>query len=287
MYQASLILEGGAMRGIFTAGVLDYLMEQDCWFSHVIGVSIGSCNATDYISKQIGRTRDCMALKDDSLRYITTNPVKWLKKREVFDMDMIFDKYPNQFFPFDYETYFSSPITCEIVTTNCVTGQPEYMDDRQDRKRLMSVISASCSMPYVNHTVEVDGVPYFDGGVADPMPILHSMKLGFRKNVIVSTRYRGYRKKPHRWTKLMNNILYAKYPGFIKTMNERTQRYNKIMDLVDKWEMEGNVFVIHPETAEVSRTEQDYDKLMAFYDHGCGIMKERFGDLVRFLEKPV
>ena len=159
-HQSSLVLEGGGSRGVFTAGVLDYLMEKEVKFPYVVGVSAGSCNALDYVSWQPGRTRDCMIIEDKANSYIATKEA--LKKHELFDMDMLFDKYPNELFPFDFDTFFQSDTECELVVTNCQTGDAEYMTEKHDRKRLMDIGRASSSIPVVSPMVEIDGVPYLD-----------------------------------------------------------------------------------------------------------------------------
>ena len=124
MEKATLVLEGGATRGVFTSGALDFLMEQKLYMSHVIGVSAGACNGVDYVSKQIGRTKNCMIHTEKEYDYI--NIRKFVRERSLIDMDMIFEKFPNEVYPFDFDTYFQSDIVCEMVTTNCVTGKAEY-----------------------------------------------------------------------------------------------------------------------------------------------------------------
>ena len=141
MTKASLVLEGGATRGVFTSGALDYLMEKNVYLSHVIGVSAGSCNGVDYVSKQIGRTRDCMIHKEKEYDYYM-GIRKFIKEKSLLNMDMIFDKYPNEIFPFDYDTYFASDMEFEVVTTNCITGKAEYMKEKSDKERLMKICRA-------------------------------------------------------------------------------------------------------------------------------------------------
>ena len=284
LIRAGMVLEGGAMRGIFTAGVLDYLMEQERWFSYVAGVSAGSSNAADYVSRQIGRTRDCMAVKDKDKRYIHSNPLEFLRTGEIFDMDMLYNRYPNELFPFDYETYFRSDIDCELVLTNCLTGKAEYLDDREDRKRLLSLIAASSSIPLMSSMVEVDGTPYLDGGLADSIPILRAMEKGYRKILVVLTREKGYRKKAKSPVRHLVRLYYRKYPELVKTIVNRGKVYNRTMELVEKWEEEGKIFVIRPEMPVVSRTEQDCEKLLAFYQHGYDRMKEQYSRLMDYLE---
>ena len=143
----AVILEGGANRGVFTAGALDFLMEQEYYIPHVIGVSAGACNALDYVSRQIGRTRDCMIVTDEKNRYVNKNIKTIVEKKALLDMDMVFERYPYEIFPFDFDTYFASPQTCELVVTNCETGRAEYLDDRENKERLLAIGRASSSMP--------------------------------------------------------------------------------------------------------------------------------------------
>ena len=163
----AVILEGGANRGVFTAGALDFLMEQEYYIPHVIGVSAGACNALDYVSRQIGRTRDCMIVTDEKNRYVNKNIKTIVEKKALLDMDMVFERYPYEVFPFDFDTYFASPQTCELVVTNCETGRAEYLDDRENKERLLAIGRASSSMPIACPMVEIDGNEYVDGGVAD------------------------------------------------------------------------------------------------------------------------
>ena len=146
MTEAGLVLEGGATRGVFTSGALDYLMEKDLYFSYVVGVSAGSCNAVDYVSKQIGRTRDCMIHRGKEYSYYY-GLKDFVKERSLLDMDMIFNKYPNELFPFDFDTFLNSDMQCEMVVTNCITGKAEYLSEHSSAKRMMDICRASCSMP--------------------------------------------------------------------------------------------------------------------------------------------
>ena len=175
MITGTMVLEGGATRGVFTSGALDYLMEKDVYLSHVIGVSAGSCNGVDYVSRQPGRTRDCMIQKDKEYNYYF-GLKDFIKEKSVLDMDMVFDRYPNEIFPFDFDTYFASEMECEIVITNCVTGRAEYRTEEEDRDMLMRLCRASSSMPLLAPMVNIDGVPYLDGGLADSIPIERALE---------------------------------------------------------------------------------------------------------------
>ncbi|XCP83709.1 patatin family protein [Roseburia hominis] len=283
MITAGLILEGGATRGVFTSGVLDYLMEKDIYLSHVIGVSAGSCNAVDYVSKQIGRTRDCMITQGEEYNYYY-GLKDFVRNRSVLDMDTIFDKFPNELIPFDYDTYFASEITCEIVATNCLTGKAEYLTENHDRERLMRICRASSSMPLVCPIVNLDKTPYLDGGLADSIPVRRALKLGLEKNVVVLTRPRGYRKKPvSKPLARMYRRLYGKYPELVRICIQRNRIYNRTMELIEKLEAQGKIYVIRPEVKPVSRLEKDQHKLMAFYHHGYELMEKQLPDMMKYL----
>lgn len=284
MQKATMILEGGATRGVFTSGVLDYLMEQDLYTSHVIGVSAGSCNALDYVSKQPGRTRDCMILTDKKDDYIYGFR-KFIKEKSVMNMDMIFDTYPNKTFPFDFETYFRSEMKCEIVVTNCLTGKAQYLDERQDKARLMKLGRASCSMPLLTPIVRVDGIPCLDGGLADSVPIERARTYGNRKIIVILTRNPGYRKK--RISKGMARVYreaYRSYPNLLRAILTRSLRYNRTMDQIEGLEEEGKIFVLRPQVKTVSRLERNGEILTGFYEHGYNLMAREYDRLMKYLE---
>ena len=284
MIEAGLVLEGGAARGVFTAGVLDYLMEQRIEFSYVCGVSAGASNAVDYVSEQIGRTRDAMIPKDKKYRMVKLSAIP--TQHSLLDMDMLYDRFPNELIPFDYDTYFRSPLRCEMVVTNALTGKPEYLDDRTNRERFMAICRASGSMPIFTPYVYVDGVPYVDGSIGDSVPVLHSMQQGLKKQIVVLTRRESYRKSaPSAAVAAFYRIYFKKYPALLEAMMNRHVMYNRQLDLVRKWEQEGCIFVLRPQVQEVGRLESGTEELMKFYRHGYELMKERFGELSAYLEK--
>ena len=284
MTEAGLVLEGGATRGVFTSGALDYLMEKDLYFSYVVGVSAGSCNAVDYVSKQIGRTRDCMIHRGKEYSYYY-GLKDFVKERSLLDMDMIFNKYPNELFPFDFDTFFQSDTECELVVTNCQTGDAEYMTEKHDRRRLMDIGRASSSIPVVSPMVEIDGVPYLDGGIADSIPLIHAMEKGYRKNVVILTRNMGYRKKKPGKSTPLYVAAFRHYPEFLNTLYNRYRSYNRTLELLEKWEREGHIFVIRPEIPTVGRAEANKEKLMAFYQHGYDVMKDHYEELQAYLSR--
>lgn len=283
MKKATLILEGGASRGLFTAGALDYLMEQKLELSHVIGVSMGACNAVDYVSNQIGRTKDCIIQEEDGNFYF--GPREMIKNKSVMDMDLIFNDYPKEIHPFDMETYKKSPIACEVVATNCESGRAEYYDERESMDRLMEICRASCSMPVVSPITFLDEVPFLDGGLADSVPLKRAMSYGNRKIVIILTRNLGYRKKRHRKpVRKLYEKMYKDYPELIKTMNNRYRHYNRVMEKIEEYEKEGFIYVLRPEIPTISHMEKNKEKLHEFYEHGYLLMKEDYENLLDYLK---
>ena len=283
--KATLVLEGGATRGIFTSGALDYLMERDLYFSDVIGVSAGSCNAVDYVSRQPGRTRDCMIPTDKEGKYYY-GIRDFVKEKSLMNMDLIFDKYPKELLPFDFETYFNSEINCQIVTTNCLTGKAEYMTEDSDNDRLMKLCRASSSMPLLTPIVNIDNVPYLDGGLADSVPIRRAQQMENEKIVVILTKNQGYRKSVISPTmQRVYKRAYKSYPNLIRTIFRRSFEYNKTMNYLDQLEKRGEIFILRPQVKPVSRLERNKETLHAFYEHGYKYTERKFDDLMEYLEK--
>lgn len=283
--KATLVLEGGATRGIFTSGALDYLMERDLYFSDVIGVSAGSCNAVDYVSRQPGRTRDCMIPTDKEGKYYY-GIRDFVKEKSLMNMDLIFDKYPKELLPFDFETYFNSEINCQIVTTNCLTGKAEYMTEDSDNDRLMKLCRASSSMPLLTPIVNIDNVPYLDGGLADSVPIRRAQQMENEKIIVILTKNQGYRKSVLSPTmQRVYKRAYKSYPNLIRTIFRRSFEYNKTMNYLDQLEKRGEIFILRPQVKPVSRLERNKETLHAFYEHGYKYTERKFDDLMEYLEK--
>ena len=284
LIKATLVLEGGATRGVFTSGVLDLLMEKGIYVSHVIGVSAGTCNAVDYVSRQPGRTRDCMIPADKSGNYYY-GMRDFVKEKSLMNMDLIFDKFPNEILPFDYDTYFSSEMECEIVTTNCLTGKAEYMTERKDRERLMKICRASCSMPLLTPIVNVDDVPYLDGGLADSVPVGRAKEIGNEKIIVVLTKNQGYRKKvPSKGLQRVYRRAYHSYPNLVRTILRRSFEYNKTMNHLDQLAKRGEIFVLRPQVKPVSRLERNKESLLSFYEHGYQLAERKLDDMMKYLE---
>lgn len=285
MKKAGLVLEGGGERGVFTSGVLDYMMEENFKLPYVIGVSAGACNAVGYVSWQPCRTKRCMI--DSQKKYHLYSAKNILKTGYYIDMDLIFNQFPTNDYPFDFKTYADSGIRCLMTVTNCLTGKPEYIEETKDSNRMMAACRASSSLPFVSPMVDIDGKPMMDGGLTDSIPIQRATKDGFKYNVLVLTRPKGYRKsseKPGKTVKLAKRI-YKAYPMLVRALALRNRRYNKTMEIIEQLEAKGRVFVIRPTIPCVGRTEKNIGKLEHFYEHGYETMKKEWPKLQEWLKR--
>lgn len=263
--EAGLVLEGGGMRGVFTSGVLDYFMDYNIYFPYTIGVSAGACNALSYASRQRGRSKYSNITLMGEYKYIGIK--RWLFHRSMIDFDLLFNKFPTEIIPYDYDTYFNAKERYVLVTTNCLTGKAEYWEEKRSTHRLLAICRASCTLPVVCPVAYVDGVPMLDGGVSDPIPVRRAIGEGFRKNVVVLTRNKGYRKK-EKEVKLPW-FIYPKYPAIRQQLKIRTRQYNETLDFIEEQEEMGNVIVIRPEQpVQVDRMEKNVEKLSELYYHG-------------------
>lgn len=263
--KSSLILEGGGMRGIFTIGVLDNFMDRGIRFPYIIGVSAGACNALSYMSNQRGRAKFSNIDMMEKYNYIGFRHL--ITQGNIMDFRLLFHKLPEEIYPYDYDALARSTERLEVVTTNCITGEANYFEEKNDPKRVIDIVKASSSLPFVCPIAYVDGVPMADGGVADSIPVERAMSQGFTKPVIVLTRNKSYR-KPAKGTKVPF-FMYRKYPKLKEAIRNRNAIYNSQVELVEKMEAEGSAIVIRPERPiEVGRMERDINKLHALYREG-------------------
>lgn len=270
-----LVLEGGGMRGVFTCGVLDYFMDNDIEFPYAIGVSAGACNGLSYMSKQRGRAKFSNIDLLDKYKYIGIKHL--IKKRNIMDFDLLFHEFPENIIPYNYNAYFASPRRFEMVTSNCLTGKAEYFEEKSDSKRVIDIVKASSSLPFLCPITYVDDIPMLDGGICDSIPVRRAMEQGYKKNVIVLTRNRGYRKES-RDIKIPS-FIYRKYPAMREALSNRNNLYNAQLELVEQLEDRGEVFVIRPlNPIMVDRIEKDIDKLTNLYNEGyeCGRQVEGY-----------
>lgn len=269
--QSGLVLEGGGMRGVFTCGVLDSFMDRGIRFPYAIGVSAGACNGLSYMSGQRGRAKYSNIDLLEKYKYIGLRYL--LKKRNIMDFDLLFQEFPEHILPYDYEAYFRCPERFVMVTTNCTTGEANYFEEKQCKERLIDIVRASSSLPFVCPITYVDNIPMLDGGIVDSIPVMRARQDGFTNNVVVLTRNRGYRKEI-KGTKVPP-FIYKRYPQLREAINRRSVVYNEQLDLVEQMEEAGEITVIRPRNPiEVNRIERNIRKLTDLYEEGYRCAEE-------------
>ncbi len=270
---SGLVLEGGGMRGVFTCGVLDNFMDRGIRFPYTIGVSAGACNGLSYMSGQRGRAKYSNIDLLEKYQYIGFKHL--LTKGNIMDFDLLFHTFPNEIIPYHYDSYAQCSERYEMVTTSCDTGEACYYDEKDSPERIIDIVKASSSLPFVCPIAYVDGKPMLDGGIADSIPLLRARSLGFDNNVVVLTRNRGYR-KPDKMS-FVPPFMYRKYPKLRKAITARNKMYNEQMELVEMLEDRDEITVIRPEKPiVVGRMERDTNKLLKLYNEGydCASMIE-------------
>lgn len=262
---SGLILEGGGMRGVFTSGVLDNLMDRGIRFPYIIGVSAGACNALSYMSGQRGRSKYSNINLLEERRYIGLKHL--LLKGNIMDFDLLFYEFPQRISPYDYKALAENSGRLEIVTTCCRSGKPCYYEEKNIPDRVIDIVKASSSLPFVAPISYIDGNPMLDGGISDSIPLLRARQQGYDNNLVVLTRNKGYR-KPSKPTKVPP-FFYRKYPELRKAIKERNSLYNSQLSLIEQLEDENNLTVIRPQKPiVVDRMERDTQKLLDLYNEG-------------------
>ena len=279
--KTGLILEGGAVRGIFTAGVLDRLLEDDVFFPYVIGVSAGGGNAMSYVSHQKGRTCQMINVPRNESYY---GFKQFLGSGKIINLDKMVFEYPYKQFPFDFDTYFNSGVDTEYVCTCMETGKAEYLSETEDCQRLLTITKATCSVPMLCSPVVLDGKHYLDGSIADSIPIEHALEMGCDKLVIILTKpgkavpptdYKKFRMVIHR--------MYKQYPEFEEACMTRVARYEKTIALMEQLESEGRIITYRPTLPPISKFEKDNEKIMASYRDGYTQADQRIDELMDFM----
>ncbi len=281
--KTGLVLEGGAMRGLFSAGVLDVMMENGIEFDGIMGVSAGAVFGCNYKSGQIGRSiRYNMRFCGDP-RYCSLESLR--KTGDLYGVQFCYDEIPNKLDPFDKEAYKANPTPFYAVCTNVETGKAIHKRlDNGDAKD-MEYFRASASMPVVSRIVEVDGYKLLDGGITDSIPLASMERRGYKRNVVVLTQPLGFVKKKSKMIPLIRLTMHQ-YPNVIRAMGVRHIRYNKQTAYVREQELEGNAFVIRPpHDLGISRTEDDPAELRRVYELGRKEMEDRLPELRKFLEE--
>lgn len=278
----SLILEGGTFRPIFSAGVMDALLDNDIMFPYCIGVSAGITNGVSYISKQKGRNLQVMETYRNDKRYFGVG--NFLKCKSIFGLDFTFDEIPNKLNIFDMDTYKNYEGKVLIGVTNAKTGKSEYLDGKElDDKAQM--LRATCAIPLFFPVIKINGNEYYDGGLCDPIPIRKAIADNNEKHLIILTRPKGYIKKLNRNNKIAARILRKKYPNLEHILLTRHELYNETVKFCEELERQGKAIILRP-TSEgaVDSFEKDTTKLRAAYDHGYNMAIENL-DKIKSLFK--
>lgn len=283
MYQAGLVLEGGGMKGFYTAGVLDFFVEKGIDFFRVYGVSAGACHMCSFLSKQIGRA------KDVCLDYINTRDYcgvrSLLTTGDYFNASILYDLIPEYLNPYDYEAFERYEGKAYAVVTNIETGKAEYIQIKDMKKDIIAV-RASASLPLVSRNVSIEDGVYLDGGVADAIPIRKSIIDGNEKNIVIMTKEEGYRRQPASPANLaLIKACYMKYPKVYELMKNRHIAYNATLNYMHIQAEEGKAYVIRPKAkSEVGRIEKNEEKLQKLYEEGYRDAKEQYDQILSYLE---
>ena len=280
MEKIGLVLEGGAMRGMFSAGVTDVLMENKIEFDGAIGVSAGATFGCNYKSKQPGRAirynkRFCKDWRYSSFKSL-------IKTGDYYGADFCYNELPNKLDIYDVKTYRENPMPFYIVASDCNTGKPVYKELKKCDADELTCMRASASMPLASKVVKIDGYELLDGGITDSIPLKYFESLGYSKNLVVLTQPRDYLKKDNKLIWLIK-IMLKKYPNIVHAMKNRAKVYNQEKEYVFEQEKLGKTFVICPEhDLKISRTEKNPDELQRVYNLGRKVMQEKLEEFVKF-----
>lgn len=279
--KACLALEGGAFRGIYTAGVLDYFLEHDLFIDTAYGVSAGAMTAVNYMSGDFGRSAMLMLSDRYNKDYIGVETA--IKQGSVIGFEYIFGDFDKKY-PMNYDELFREDKTVNMVVTNVRTGKAEYFTNHDDRDTFYKALRASASMPMVSKMVEIGDNEYLDGGIATKVPIRKAIDEGHKKIIFIGTRESSYRRKTESKEVEAAKIIYHNYPEFVETYNKANENYNRDADLIEELVNKKKIFRITPsKPVEISRLERDIDKLSDLYYLGYFDAMDKFSDLKDYL----
>ena len=276
-----LVLEGGAMRGLFTAGVLDIFLDNNVEVTDVVGVSAGTLFGVNYVSKQRGRALRYNLKYINDKRYM--NVKSWLKTGNLINKDFTYYKLPFQLDVFDNKTFKESPINFFATVTNIETGEAEFVKIK-DAYKQMETLRATSALPFISEIIEVGDKKYLDGGISNSIPVDFFEKQDFDKVIVILTRPITYRKE--KTTGIQYKLFYKKYPKLVEKLESRYKEYNDTVDKIVELEKEGKLFVIRTsENITIKRLEKDIEKLQKVYDLGLKDGNNIIEDLKQYLEK--
>ncbi len=277
--KTALVLEGGGLRGVFSAGVIDCFLDNDISFDYVIGVSAGACNAMAMLGRQ--KRYFWSIINTVSGRNSFYGVPQMVDSHRFVNLDKIFYEYTEQFH-FDFKTLMNSPSEWEMVVSNIETGKAEYMTTR-DLDRLRVIGKASCSLPIITDPVEIDGQLYLDGGITDSIPIEHVLEKDIDRIVVVLTRKKGNYSHTNEATKAIVRRIYSNYPNLVKAMADRGDLYRREVGICEQLEEEGKVILIRPTMKEIGRLESDENEISLSYFHGYTKAKENIETIKKWV----
>lgn len=281
--KTGLVLEGGAQRAIYTAGVLDVFMENGITFDGVIGVSAGAIHGCSFVSRQHRRSIDYTLAYAGDKNYMSW--YSFLTTGNMVNEEFCYHTLPEKLFPFDHKTFEANNTDFYAVCSNLQTGQAEYVKCAKMDKTGLAYLRASASMPFVSRISEIGGKKYLDGGICDSIPLRAFQKMGYERCVVVQTRAAGYQKKPNKlgW---LAPLVYRKYPKFAAAIKNRHIMYNDELEQIEQAQKIGAVFVIRPsKNVKIHHMETDKKVLQAVYDLGRGDAIKLLPELKKFLKE--
>lgn len=279
----ALVLEGGGMRGAYTAGVLDVFYDEGFKFGGYAGTSAGATHLCNYLSEQRERNLRLDTVHAQDPRYMSF--WNWIKTGNYFDLEFCYHTVPEVIDPFDFDTFKKNAAESEfyVAASNVETGGAEHFRV-QDLRTDMDAIRASSSLALVSSLVNYKGKKMFDGNTADSIPFEFMESIGYKKLVVLTTQPAGYEKAPNSLLPLYR-LVYGKYPNFVKAVGDRYLRYNKCLQTLSAWEKEGKAFVFRPSVKmKISRVEKDTTKLKALYALGVKDAQDRMQELSKWLK---
>lgn len=279
MAKTGLVLEGGGMRGIYTAGVLDVFMEHGLSFDGVIGVSAGAIHGCSFLSNQKGRSIRYYKKYCRDWRFMSMK--SWILTGDIVGEKFCYHDLPEVLDPYDHEAFAKSKTPFYAVCTDVETGKPEYML-LEHMGRQIDCLRASASLPFFSRIVDIGGRKYLDGGCSDSIPVEAFMKIGFERNVVVLTQAKDYRKEPQ--SPFMAKLFYRKYPRFAETFVNRHIMYNSTLEKIEELEKDGRIFVIRPSLPpKIGRLENNPEKIEQIYNMGRKNAEEAIENLKKWL----
>lgn len=278
-----IVLEGGAMRSVFSAGILDFFQDKGLEIPNILAISAGAYVAMNYVSQQRDRVVKSLIEPLEEYKYLGIGA--FFKTGTFFDMDYLFDVVPREKAPFDFDKFKKFSGRFITSTVDLSTGELLYHEEFENEEQFYSLLKAANSLPLAARISQIQGRPMLDGGMADAIPIAKALEEGWKKIIVVLTRDASYRKKTHRplYQKLIAAV-YGKYPKFVEMVAARGKKYNDTLELVNKLEKEGRAFVFRPTEMTVSTNESDVKTLMEYYHYGYKNASERYEELMEFLQ---